>query len=133
VSWFPYALFVASCAALAGALVGIVLLFFKRWPFANRLAKRVTLLALGLIAVVVVELQLLSWAPQLAPGLLGLPVADVSELARHLAEAISELINCAALSVPAAVLGSVGWAVSRSALRAGGRASAAGSTHEPSR
>jgi hypothetical protein len=125
VIWFLHAVFITSCAALAGAVAGIVLLFLKRWTLAHRIAKRAALIALVVLGVVIAELQVLWTAPGLVAPLLVrvLPPGDPGEQARALAEGISELINCSALALPAAVLGGVGWVVARRQLK---RSAAAG-------
>jgi len=64
-TWFLHAVFMTTCATLAGAVVGIVLLFFKRWSLAHRIAKRATLIALLVLGVGVAELQVLWSAPAL--------------------------------------------------------------------
>ncbi len=118
--WFPCpgfldALFVTTCAALAAAIASIALLLFKRPVLAYRVAKRATLIAIVVLGVAIAELSVL-WA---APGLIAplvvrvLPVGDPSEKARALAEGISEIMNCAALTIPAVALGGIGWMVSR--------------------
>jgi hypothetical protein len=108
-----------SSATLAGAVAGIVLLFLKRWSLVHRIAKRATLIAVVVLGVAVAELQVLWTAPGPAAPLLlrALPPGDPSVRARALAEAISEIIICFALALPAAVLGAVGWGVSRRRLK----------------
>jgi hypothetical protein len=119
VPWFLRVLFFMTCAALGGAVVGIVLLFLERPGLARRLAKRATLLAVVVLAVVVAELQVL-WTPagSVEPLFLrALPAGDPSTRARALAQGISDIIHCAALAIPAVVLGAIGWIVARGQLR----------------
>jgi hypothetical protein len=119
VTWFLHAVFITSCCALAGAAAGIVLLLLKRWALAHRVAKRVSLMALVVLGIAVAELQVLWSAPGVVAPLIvrALPAGDPSLRARALAEGISELMNCAALAVPAAALGGIAWVVSRARLR----------------
>lgn len=118
-TWFLHAVFITTCATLSGALAGIVLLFVKRWTLAHLVAKRATLIAVVVLGVAVAELQVLWTAPgMVAPLLLrALPPGDPSVRARALAEGISEIMNCAALAIPAAVLGGIAWIVARRQLR----------------
>ena len=118
-TWFLHVLLITGCATLAGAVAGIVLLFLKRRNFTHRIAKRATLIAVVVLGVAVAELQVLWAAPGLVAPLLlrTLPASDPGERARALAEAISEIMNCSALAFPAAVLGGVGWVVSRWQLK----------------
>lgn len=92
-TWFLHAFFIVTCAALASAIAGIVLLFFKRWALARLVAKRATLIALVVLGVAVAELQVLWTAPGLAAPLLlrVLPPGDPGQRARALAEGISEI------------------------------------------
>ncbi len=115
VTWFLHAIFITTCAALAGAVAGIVLLFLKRWVLTHRVAKRATLIAMVVLGVAVAELQVLWAAPGLVAPLLErvLPPGDPSVRARALAEGISEIMNCSALALPAIVLGGVGWLIAR--------------------
>jgi hypothetical protein len=106
--------FIVASGALAGAVVGIVLLVLKRPMLAHRVAKRATLSAVVVFGVLVAELQLLVRAPRLVvPFLVRVTPGDPSSMARALAESISELMNCAALAVPAVWLGGIGWFVAR--------------------
>jgi hypothetical protein len=118
VTWFLHALLLTTVASLVGAVVGVVLLFLKRWVLAHRIAKRATLIAVVVLGVVVAEIQVLWTAPGVVAPLLvrTLPPGDPGERARALAEAISEIMNCAALAIPAAVLGGIGWVVARRRL-----------------
>ena len=124
-TWFLHAVFIIACAALAGGIAGIGLLFLKRWALARLVAKRATLIALVVLGVAVAELQVLWSAPGLVAPLLlrALPPGDPGGRARALAEGISEIMNCSALAIPAAVLGSIGWLVARRQLK---RSAAAG-------
>jgi len=120
VSWFLQAVFITSCAALAAAVASIVLLFLARPALAERVAKRATLAAALLLAVSIAELQVLLAAPaRVAPLLVHVgPPGDPSIVARALAEGISEIMNCAALAVPAVMLGGIGWMIARQRGRA---------------
>ena len=117
--WFLHVLFITACATLAGAVAGIVLLFLERPSVAGRVAKRATLIAMVVLGVAVAELQVLWTAPgMVAPLLLrALPPGDPSVRARALAEGISEIMNSAALAMPAAVLGGIGWIAARGRLK----------------
>ena len=117
-SWFLHSVFSASCAALAGAIGGIVFVFLKRWVLAHFVAKRATLVALLMIVLLVAEIQMLWTAPGPAAPLLvhALPAGDPSVRARALAEGISEVMNSLALDIPAVLLGGIGWLVSRGRL-----------------
>ena len=116
--WFLDVLFITSCAALAGALAGLVLLLLKRPLLAQRVAKRATLIALVVIGVAIAELQVLWVAPErVAPLVVRVsPAGDPTVPARALAQGISEIMNCSALAIPAIVLGSVAWLVARPQL-----------------
>jgi hypothetical protein len=118
-TWLLRLIFITTCAALAGAVAGVVLLLLKRWALAHRVAKRATLIALLVLGVAIAELQVLWTAPGLVAPLLlrALPPGDPAVRARALAEGISALINCSALAIPAVVLGGVGWAVGRWRLK----------------
>jgi hypothetical protein len=78
VTWFLHALLITTCATLAGAVAGIVLLFGKRWTLAHRVAKRATFIALVVLGIAVAELQVLWAAPGLVARLLlrALPPGD---------------------------------------------------------
>jgi hypothetical protein len=104
VTWFLRGILITACAALAGSVASIVLLFFKRSAPAHRVAKRATLLALVVLGVAVAELQVI---------LRVLPAGDPSTRARALAEGISEVMNCSALALAAVVLGGVAWFLAR--------------------
>jgi hypothetical protein len=122
-SWFLDALFVTTCAALAAANASIVLLFFKRPVLAYRVAKRATLIAVVVLGVAIAELSVM-WAD---PGLIAplvvrvLPPGDPTVKAQALAEGISEIMNCAALAIPAVVLGGIGWIVARRQSKRSGK------------
>jgi hypothetical protein len=127
VTWFLHAVFITTCAALIGAAAGIVLIFLRRWALARLVAKRATVIALVVLGVAVAELQVLWTSPGLVAPLLlrALPPGDPSVRARALAEGISEILNCSALAVPAAVLGGIGWVVARWQIK---RSAAVGGT-----
>jgi hypothetical protein len=119
VIWFLHVLFITACATLAGAVAGIVLLFLERPSVAGRVAKRATLIAMVVLGVAVAELQVLWTAPGIVAPLLlrALPPGDPSVRARALAEGISDSMNCAALAMPAVVLGGIGWIAARRRLK----------------
>jgi hypothetical protein len=118
-TWFVHAVFITGCATLVGAVASIVLIFVKRWALARLVAKRATLLAIVVLGLAVAELQVLSSAPALIAPLLVqvLPSGDPSVKARALAEGISAIMNCAALAIPAALLGAIAWVVARRQLK----------------
>jgi hypothetical protein len=115
VNWFLGFVAILTLATALGAVVGVVLLFFKRWTLAARIARASTLGALAVLGSNVGILTLLFAVPSVSETILLklLPSGEPGQRARALAEGISEMMNCSALSVPAVLIGGLGWLIAR--------------------
>ena len=94
-----------------GALVALVAAILHRWRLAKGAARVSALVAGAVFVVFVATLVLLFVAPSAIVALISRTPSDGEPggRARVLAETVSELINCAALSLPAAALAAVIW------------------------
>jgi hypothetical protein len=114
-NWFFYLLGLTSMLSVAAAVAAALLALFRRWARARTIARFVTLVSGGVVLLVVSAIILGITDQGLAMWILDRLIrhGDPSERARILAEGISEMINCSALFVPALVIASPVWFISR--------------------
>jgi hypothetical protein len=110
---------VAAVGAIltGGVVVAIVAALLRRWPLAIRISRAVALAAAAVFGALFVFTAMLFAEPSVLRALLPTPAEDPSQMARALAELISSLMNCGALSVLAGIAAAAVWFVARRRLR----------------
>jgi len=102
-------------------LVALAFTFLRRWPPASRIARSACFAGLAAFAVPVLVLLTMFAAPaigiSLPPSIWGIDAPDPSQNARILAESISELMNCGAFGLLAALGAGALWAIARWRIR----------------
>jgi len=115
-SFLTWTIALIGWAALIGAFFAGVASSLKRWSTARLLARSATLASAGALAVFVA-----TFGVGVASAALFLPRnADTTQRARYLAQGISELMNCAAVSVPALLVAGPLWFFAARRARRGG-------------
>ena len=105
---------VVAAAWLAVAVVGVasVAAILRRWSLVVRLCRAVVLAGACVLVVLVALVAVVFVAPQSVVSVLPASV-DPGHKARVLGELISELMNCGALAVLAAIAAAVLWVFAR--------------------
>lgn len=111
--WLSSAL---SLGAVVLAVVSLALAVLRKWELARRSARWACSFALAVLAFCALALTLLIFAPRVVGSMISPP--EPAERARILAQAIAELMNGSALSVPVLMLALPIWLISRNRLKA---------------
>lgn len=97
----------------------------RKWVVAARHSRTGLFVALAAIILPAAALFAISHSfksgATIPDAWIGVPADDTSHKANYLADAISELINCAALAMPAAIFAGAVWAVVRNNIKRGAR------------
>ena len=102
---------------IGGLVVAILAAALRRWSLATQISGAVALSAAVIFGALLVLTAILLAEPRVLRALLPRPAQDPGQTARALAELISILMNCGALSVLAGVAAIPIWVFARRRLR----------------
>ena len=107
---------IVGATLTAGLIIAVAAALLRRWPLATRISRAVVLAAATTFGALLLFTGVLLVDPRVLRGLLP-HASDPSQAARALAELISSLMNCGALSVLAGVVAAPIWVLARRRLR----------------